>query len=90
MVNNQNQLEECFHEFHFLDINLKSFLIQEIQEMIINKISKDPKGLERTMIPKREGHRHAIPRNEQDYDSRDRFGKVILYHRNGHHDGTNE
>jgi len=36
------------------------------------------------MIPKREGHRHAIPRNEQDYDSRDRFGKVILYHRNGH------
>ena len=40
----KNQLEECFHEFHFLDINLKSFLIQEIQEMIINKISKDPKG----------------------------------------------
>merc|ERR1711973_234092 len=26
----------------------------------------------------------GIPRNEQDYDSRDRFGKVILYHRNGH------
>ena len=65
--------------------------------MIINKISKDPKGKIQemiepilVMIPKREGHRHAIPRNEQDYDSRDRFGKVILYHRNGHHDGTNE
>ena len=37
MVNNQNQLEECFHEFHFLDINLKSFLIQEIQEKIISE-----------------------------------------------------
>ena len=38
----KNQLEECFHEFHFLDINLKSFLIQEIQEMIEPIMNNNP------------------------------------------------